>query len=231
MLLTFCKSSQKMPCVSPCSQDLPRNEGYWSLSLTIHAQVNELHDSVATRYTAPPLTLNSHISDSSLSPFCNYSPIFSVPSARDYAHSIPGAKLYCCLPVFIEAFSAGKEEAWSLLGCWMKDEQHDWATCHGEQGAWGSPGTVLLQALRNREAFTGLPAEAITSFSFSLLIMCEISLGGFFFCFDDNGGWGWKGKQWFLAKLAGSDMEKRKGFSDRASFPHLLCSYSKQKGV
>lgn len=129
--------------VFPCSQDLPRNAGHWSLNLTIHAQVNELYDSVTTRYTAPPLMLNSHISHPSLS-FCNHSPFFSVPSARDYTHSIPGAKLYCCFPVFMDAFSAGKEEAWSLLSCWMKDEQHDWATCHGEQGAWGSPCPVLL---------------------------------------------------------------------------------------
>lgn len=110
--------------IFPCSQDLPRNARHWSLNLTIHAQVNELYDSVATKYTAPPLMLNSHISCSSLS-FCNYSLIFSVPRARNYTYSIPGAKLYCCLPVFMEAFSEGKEEAWSLLGCWMKDEQHD----------------------------------------------------------------------------------------------------------
>lgn len=104
----------------PCSQDLLRNAGYWSLNLTIHAQVNELYDSVVTRYTAPPLMLNSHISHSSPSlSFCNYCPIFSVPSARDYTHSIPGSNLYCCLPGFMEAFSAGKEETWSLL-CWMK---------------------------------------------------------------------------------------------------------------
>lgn len=111
--------------VFPCSQDLLRNAGYWSLNLTIHAQVNELYDSVVTRYTAPPLMLNSHISHSSLSlSSCNYSPIFSVPTARDYTHSIPGSKLYCCLLGFVEAFSAGKEETQSLL-CWMEDEQHD----------------------------------------------------------------------------------------------------------
>lgn len=157
--------------------------------------------------------LNSHISCSSLS-FCNYSLIFSVPRAKNYTYSIPGAKLYCCLLVFMEAFSEGKEEAWSLLGCWVKDEQHDWETCHGEQGAWGNSCTVVLYVLRNWEAFTRLPAEAIMSFSFSLLIMSEICLGRlvvFFFCFDANRGWGWKGKPWFLAKLAEGHMEKRKG--------------------
>lgn len=92
-----------------------KNTGYRSLNLIIHAPVNELHDSVTTRSTAPSLMLNSHISHSSpsLSPsLCVFivSHCSSVPSARDYTHGIiSGAKLYYCLPVFTNVFSVEKK--------------------------------------------------------------------------------------------------------------------------
>lgn len=30
-------------------------------------------------------------------------------------------------------------------------------------------------------------------------------------CFANNGGWGWRGKSWFLARLAAGDVEEKKG--------------------
>lgn len=44
---------------------------------------------------------------------------------RDSTHGIAGAKLYCCLPGFINVFSVEKEAARSLLGCGIKHEQHE----------------------------------------------------------------------------------------------------------